>query len=135
MLRVVATLVPVLSIVAGCSSGGSTAEEVPLAAALLHEVGDLLRASGDGRGPAKVNDLAKAGEFYNRGFDAVKSGAVVVVWGAKMAGEGEIEAGTAPKGVIAYEKAMPTRGGYALLQDGTVLEMTADEFKSAPKAN
>jgi hypothetical protein len=36
--------------------------------------------------------------------------------------------------VVAYEKKVPTEGGHVLLQDGTVKQMTAAEFQSAPKA-
>jgi hypothetical protein len=36
--------------------------------------------------------------------------------------------------VLAYETEVPEKGGAVLMQDGTVKTMTADEFKSAPKA-
>jgi hypothetical protein len=36
--------------------------------------------------------------------------------------------------VLAYEKKVPTEGGAVLMQDGTVKQMTAEEFKAAPKA-
>jgi hypothetical protein len=71
---------------------------------------------------------------FPRGYQAVKSGEVVVLWGAKMPGEGEVNAGTAPDAVIAYEKKTASEGGYVLLQNGTVKEMSADQFKAAPKA-
>ena len=35
--------------------------------------------------------------------------------------------------VVAYDKQAETAGGLVLLQDGTVKQMTADEFKAAPK--
>src|SRR5262245_57295670 len=101
-------------------------------AAALNEVADLLRATTgpDGRGPAKVADLSRMEQLYPRGYQAVKSGDVVVVWGAKMPGEGN--PGT--DAVIAYEKKTPTEGGYVLLQNGTVKEISADAFNSYPKA-
>ena len=102
-------------------------------ATALQEVADLLRAAGgEGRAPTKPADLARYESIYSVGYQAVKSGEVVVVWGAKMAGEGE--AATAPANVIAYEKKAPTEGGWVLLQNGNVKEMTASQFNSAPKA-
>ena len=124
----------VLLFAAGCGSksgggGGSVAPQ----ASTLQEVADLLRAAGsDGRAPARVADLAKFATAYPGAYQAVKSGDVVVVWGAKMAGEGE--AASAAANVIAYEKDAPTSGGYVLFTNGEVKQMTADEFKSAPKA-
>jgi len=56
------------------------------------------------------------------------SGDIVYQWGA----------GINPAGgntVLAYEKKAPTEGGWVLMQDGTVKQMAADEFKLAPKAS
>jgi hypothetical protein len=36
--------------------------------------------------------------------------------------------------VVAYQKGVPTDGGFVLLSAGTVKKMTADEFSTAPKA-
>lgn len=120
---------------AGCSSK----EENQTAAgpgrdAVLREVGGLIQMySGEtGKGPKKASDLAKYEAGYPLGYQAVQSGEVVVVWGAKMAGEGEAASG--PKDVIAYEKKTPAEGGYVLLQNGETKQLTAAEFAAAPKA-
>lgn len=121
--------------VAGCSSKpDQPVAAVPGPDAVLHEVGGLIQLySGEtGRGPKRAADLAKFESGYPLGYRAVQSGEVVVVWGAKMAGEGD--AATGPKDVIAYEKKAPAEGGWALLQNGTTRAMTADEFKAAAKA-
>ena len=122
-----------LGLAAGCGSksgpGAAGAAQVPV----LQEVANLLRAAtADGRAPAKVGDLAKYSNGYPTAYQAVQSGDVVVVWGAKMAGEGD--SGSAAADVIAYEKKVPTEGGWVLLQNGKVKEMTAADFASAPKA-
>ena len=133
LLRLIAVALAT-SFALGCSSntGGGGNSIAPQTAA-LQEVADLLRAaSADGRAPTKQADLTRFASAYPQGYQAVKSGEVVVIWGAKMAGEGE--AGSAPKNIIAYEKKAETEGGWVLLQNGTVKEMTADEFKTAPKA-
>jgi hypothetical protein len=59
-----------------------------------------------------------AGEF-------LKNGSLVYFWGNGI-GSGST--------IIAHEKKVPTEGGWVLLQDGTVKKMSADEFKTAPKA-
>jgi hypothetical protein len=117
---------------AGC--GPQSQGTMSPAGSVLTDVSDLLRSAAgpDGRGPAKVADLSRFESQFPRGYQAVKSGDVVVVWGAKMPGEGE--AATAAAVVIAYEKKVPSEGGYVLLQNGTVKEMSAGEFNAAPKA-
>lgn len=122
------------SLTLGC--GGSSNSVGPPQApqeAALRDVADLLRATiGDGKAPTKLTDLARLESLYPAGYQAVKSGEIVVIWGAKMAGEGDLATG--PQGLIAHEKKAPTEGGWVLLQNGTVKQMTADEFKAAPKA-
>lgn len=122
-------------VLAGCSSQPTQpAGAVPGGEAVLNEVAGLIRLySGEtGQGPKKAADLAKYETGHPLGYRAVQSGEVVVMWGAKIGGEGEAASG--PKDVIAFEKKVPTDGGWVLLQNGTVKQMTADEFKAAPKA-
>ena len=76
------------------------------------------------------SDLAQLESLYPHGYQAVKSGEVVVLWGASMAGE---EGGGSEK-VVAYEKKVPTDGGHVLLENGQVKSMTSVEFAAAPKA-
>lgn len=101
---------------------------------MLHEVGGLIRSySGEaGTGPKRVTDLAKFEHGYPLGYAAVRSGEVTVIWGATVAGEGEADA--APAHVVAYESSTPTSGGWVLLQNGRAKEMSADEFRAAPRA-
>lgn len=118
---------------AGCSSGGRTVGTAgPSDADALTDVGGMIRsyAAETGRGPAKSADLAKYQNEFPHGWAALSAGKVVVVWGAKVAGEG----GGGGTGVVAYLKTVPETGGPVFLENGTVKEMSADEFKSAPKA-
>ena len=58
------------------------------------------------------------------------SGDLIVQWGAPLSPEGE-----AAEAILAYVKTVPEQGGNVLMQDGkTIKKMTADEFKTAPKA-
>jgi hypothetical protein len=118
---------------AGCSRS-VTVSDVPAQQVALQEVGELIRATTQpgGRRPSKVSDFDSLRSQFPNGYQAVKSGDVVVLWGAGVAGEGEAAKGGGD--VIAYEKDAPTQGGYVLLTSGEVKKMSASEFQSAPKA-
>jgi len=125
-------LVPVAAL-AGCSSqkpavGTSGPDETEI----LREVGGLISiySGANRRGPAKLTDLTQYEQGYPLGYQAVRSGDVVVLWGGTVAGEG----GGGSEDVVAYEKKVPADGGHVLLQNGKVKEMTAAEFAAAPKA-
>jgi hypothetical protein len=69
--------------------------------------------------------------MFPRAYEAVKSGEVVILWGASLKGEGDVGRDEV---VVAYVKSVPTDGGHVLLSAGTVKKMTAAEFAAAPKA-
>jgi hypothetical protein len=123
-------VVAVLALLAGCSSrpGAGEAAAAPPA---LDDLNELLHAAGQsGRTPSKLADLDRYKGKHSLAYEAVKSGDVVVLWGTAPKGEGQAGQGDV---VIAYEKTVPTSGGYVLMAAGTVKKMTADEFASAPK--
>lgn len=95
------------------------------------ELFDLLkmRESESGGKPAtKAKDFARYEMLYSASYPKVRDGEIVLIYGAKI---DPAKADT----IIAYEKVVPESGGYVLMQDGaTVKKLTADEFKSAPKA-
>jgi hypothetical protein len=81
------------------------------------------------KAPAKAEDLAPYLENNKRLIDMLKNGEVVFAWGVTLR---EIAGTTgASTTVLAYEKAVPTKGGYVLIADGSVKKMTADDFKKA----
>jgi len=131
-LRCVA--VAAIIVTAGCSSqpggDGQSAAELTV----LQDVDGLLRAAAGaaGRAPGKLGDLDRFQGTFPRGHAAVKSGDVVVLWGATLQGEGQVGKN---ESVVAYEKATPASGGFVLLSAGTVRKMTSAEFAAAPKAN
>jgi hypothetical protein len=121
-----------LALLAGCSAGpsggGGDAAAAPPA---LQEVNDLLHAAGAARPPTNLADLNRYKGKFLRGYEAVKSGEIVVLWGTPVQGEGEVGQN---EQVMAYEKDVPTSGGYVLMSAGTIKKMSASEFNAAPKA-
>jgi uncharacterized coiled-coil protein SlyX len=128
-----ALIVAGLGLLAGCSSrtgGGESAGQ----AVVLQEVNDLLHAAAGttNRLPARLADVpGRLQQLYPRAYEAVKSGAVVVLWGAPLKGEEDVGKDEA---VVAYDKTVPTEGGYVLLSAGSLKKMSAAEFNAAPKA-
>ncbi len=119
----------------GCSSKPAAVAELAAAPASLLELGDLLRsaAGANGRPPTGPSDLDAKQHLFPQAYKAVKNGDVVVLWGAPPKGEGAIEKGEG-NDIIAYEKNVPTEGGWVLLSAGSVKKMSAADFNAAPKA-
>jgi hypothetical protein len=117
--------------VLGCASRPAGGDVSPTAI-LLEDVNYLLHRAmkPNGDAAARLADLEPGRAMYPRGYEAVKSGEVVVLWGTPMQSEEEAGKDTA---VVAYEKNVPTEGGYVLMSAGTVKKMTAEEFAAAPK--
>lgn len=119
------------SMIIGCSSsenpgvgtGGPTGKQA------LEDLAQLLKDFDQQKKkpPAAVAAVAPVEPLYQAAYLGVVRGDIVYTWGAPI----DTKVTTT---VIAYEKQTPAEGGYVLLQDGTVKQMTADEFKAAPKA-
>jgi hypothetical protein len=81
-------------------------------------------------GPTKAEDLAPYFDPENRNqrlLPALKSGQIQFQYNVSIA---YIVKTTGPaKTILAYEKDLPTKGGYAAFADGTVRKMTPEEFK------
>ena len=94
----------------------------------LAEIGELMKSLGEeGKTPpGKMADLEAVEPMLPLAGPLIRSGEIVYLWGTAYA------AGSTK--VAAYEKKTPAEGGWVVLQDGSVREMTADEFKTAPKA-
>src|SRR4051794_26736187 len=111
-------------LLAGCSSarkGGASA--APTREDEVREVATMLNLlGGTGKGYSKPAALAPFEAGCPLGYQAVRTGAVVVVPDAKRPGEGD-QGGT--DAVVAYEKSAPTEGGLVLLHNGKVKSMTA----------
>jgi hypothetical protein len=96
----------------------------------LAQLGDVLRIRQEESSPPPVSaaDVVKYERAFPLACGRVKSGALVLFYGVPL------QEGVEDK-VLAYEKQAPDSGGHVLMQDGkTIKKLTAEEFKSAPKA-
>jgi hypothetical protein len=122
-----ALILAVLISLAGCSNSGKTSFE-PTAKIKMEEIGQMLVTLQDGGGgpPSGVADLTRIEPMVPLSAADLRSGEIVYVWGAGV-DKGQ-------KKLVAYEKKTPGEGGWILLTDGSVRQISADEFKSMSKA-
>jgi hypothetical protein len=77
------------------------------------------------RPPAGLADVKGYGTVFSEGLRAVREGRVVVNWGVADPTR------AAARQVLAYDKDTPTQGGLVVFGDGTVKEVTPEEFRAA----
>ena len=115
---------------AGCSGNAPQPTDPATAQKLgeLEEIYSLISLYSDqaGKAPAAPKDLAQFENAYPLGYEQIRSGRAVVLWGARP--------NPNATAVLAYAKDVPGQGGAVLLQNGRVQQMTAAEFAAAPKA-
>jgi hypothetical protein len=102
----------------------------------LSDVGELYRMyiATKQKPPQKLTDFAPLEKMSPTGYQALKSGDVIVRFGVSLSDTGE-EPGKEPSDeVLAYGKDVPNQGGEVLMTNRTIKKMTAEEFKAAPKA-
>lgn len=125
-----------LILTAGCGGGGSgtlpTSEGMDQIA--LGDVGEIYRlyTATKKKPPEKFADFQGMELANPTGYQALKTGAVVLCYGATMT-EAELEgpAKTGSDEVLAYNSQVPQSGGKVLMLDRTIKTMTAGEFKAA----
>jgi hypothetical protein len=102
----------------------------------LREVGDLYRVHQINKKapPKTLNDLAPFATVTLTAYEAIRTGEVVVRYGATLPDTDEEPKTTGAAVVLAYLKDVPTQGGPVLLLDRSTRHMTADEFKTAKLA-
>jgi hypothetical protein len=119
---------PLLAVGCGGGSKGGDPEMMRRTSELgeIHEI-YMMYAKRHQRPPKHLADLNQK-EFqgiYPVGLQALRSGRYVAVWGVS---------GKDPGAVVAYEKDGPTKGGSAVMADGTVRTLTGEELKAALKS-
>jgi hypothetical protein len=118
-------------ILAGCG-GQPEPQAMPPDESGLKQFAELYRnhTARNKRPPKSLKELNVKGQGYPIAVEQLKSGELVVQWGAPLTPGGE----TTPS-VLAYPRTATEQGGLVLLQDGrTIKKMSAEEFQAAPKA-
>ena len=112
----------------GCDGARTSGPSVNPQKDALVDLGQMLKQLADEKKkpPARLAELEPVEPMIPNAGAAIRTGSIVYLWGASY-----ISGGTK---IVAYEKKAPESGGMVLLEDASVKEMTADAFKSAPKA-
>ncbi len=109
---------------AGCGSDRPSSTESRAHADLreIHEIYALFIKQHQ-KPPTQMSDLTQRQYegVYPATIQRMQQGKYVIVWGVT-----EQDSRT----LLAYEKDAPTQGGGVLMADGTVKDVTADEFKA-----
>jgi predicted amidohydrolase YtcJ len=85
-----------------------------------------------GKGPTGAQDLQKYLTEFPDVSQALQNGDIVIYWNVRFPDDMQ-QQGTSNT-VLGYEKDVPAKGGMVIMGDGSVREMTAQEFQTAPKA-
>jgi hypothetical protein len=102
----------------------------------LTQIGELCRyyQAGKSKPPTKLDDFATLKTQGANGYEALRTGAVILRFGATLPDLSE-DAGQSPsEEVLAYVKEVPESGGKVLLLNRTIKTMTPAEFKAAKLA-
>ena len=131
--RAAVLAVLVLMAAVGCSGQKAATEKPsgPTAADGLGNLRDLFRLAASGKAalPKSLAEFTSQEPFYPVAGPFVLSGEIGCAWGAGLKDGPE-----AAKRVLAFETRAAQDGGWVMFQDGTIREVTAEEFAAAPKA-
>jgi hypothetical protein len=122
-------------LVAGC--GGQNAPRTPdeWDQDNLTQVGELYRhyQFTKKKPPQSFADLNAVRTLAGNGYESIRTGNVVLLYGATLPDTGEEPGEAGSDQVLAYRKEVPESGGYVLMLNRSVKKMTAEEFKAAPR--
>jgi hypothetical protein len=85
-----------------------------------------MRKKGNQPPATSLQDFAPSAPSYPLAVQALESGECVFVWSAYAA-----PPASPAMTVLAYEKEVPSQGGYVVTLDGKVKAMSAEEFRAA----
>ena len=122
-------------LLAGCESSSPPRTMDQVGEDNLIQVGELCRhfQFTKQKPPAKLDDLNTVRGLGGNGYEALRTGNIVLLYGATLPDTDEDPGHADSREVLAYHKEVPESGGYVLLLNRTVKKMTAEEFKAAPR--
>jgi hypothetical protein len=122
-----------LSVSVGCRGQSNRAAQTggPKPNDGLADLRELLKEAAASKSPLPKNvaDLEPHEGPHPAATAFLQNGSIVYLWGSGIRSDPG-----ADSTVIAYEAQAASQGGWVLLQDGSIKQMTADEFKAAKKA-
>lgn len=118
---------PLVVFVPACS-GPNPAAPPPDASEGLKELGEVYKYRATQRMPApsRTADFAEQQASLGNAWPLIEDGTLVILWRA-----GGYSAHSTD--VLAYEKDAPVSGGKVLLRNGTIKQMTAEEFRATKR--
>jgi hypothetical protein len=136
-LRALVVVCSVVVAIAGCAGSADTPLTIEkLNDVKLRDVGDLYRIHQitNKKPPKSLKDFMALGNATPTAFEAIRSGEIIVRYGATLPDTEEEPKTTGATEVLAYQKEVPTQGGPVLMLDRSIRKMTAEEFKAAKLA-
>jgi hypothetical protein len=118
-----------LGLLTGCGGGDIGTQKVENPGKIaLEDIGQMLKGIAEERRkpPAKLAEFEPFEPMAPVGAPAIRNGEIVYLWGSAFSATGER--------MVAYEKKVPSDGGFVLLENGQVKSISATEFGSMPKA-
>lgn len=125
-----------MGLMPGCGGGGSQVAGTPEESLMLQSFAEDYRiySISKKQPPRKMADLEVLKTMAGPALAEVRSGNILVEWGATLPDTKEEPGQSSASEILAYGKGVPEQGGYVLHLDRTVSRLTAEEFKAAPKA-
>jgi hypothetical protein len=121
---------------AGCNNSGRPMSQDEVGESNLRQVGELCRyyQVAKKKPPQKLADLVSVRSYAGSGYEAVRSGEIVLLYNAMLTDTGDEPGQGTSDDVLAYQKQVPESGGKVLMLNRGIRSMSAEEFKSAKKA-
>lgn len=123
----------VLPVAAGCGGGvkKEAGQKGPAPNDGLIDLKTLLDAvkAGQQKAPKSAAEMAAIEPLFPAAGAFIQNGSIEYVWGAKLA-----DGPDAAKTIVAFEAKAAGEGGFVLLQDGTVKQVSPAEFAGMAKA-
>jgi hypothetical protein len=111
----------------GCGGSSSDSKKEPVQMELEDFAQFLKALPTDGVKPPKnMQEFMPREPMAPMAAEGLSKGELIYLWGADLRDGGE--------SIIAYQKDAEANGGWVLLENGNVVRMTPEKFKSAPKA-
>ncbi|NBV44398.1 MAG: hypothetical protein EBR86_01855 [Planctomycetia bacterium] len=118
----------------GCGGGSTKKDPAQLGPTPNDGLTDLQRLleavkAGQQKAPTSAAEMAAIEPLFPVAGAFVQNGSIEYVWGAKLANGPD-----AAKRLVGFETKSPKEGGFVLLQDGTLKQVSAAEFAGFTKA-